>query len=78
MSWDPFIIKNHFVGLICRTIWKDFFFEKIFFQGLGAFLTAANRLILASFISTKNNFMLFFQRGLFDFNIILKTCLKFS
>ena len=51
--------------------WKKFFFEKFFFQGLGAFFGTARPLIWASVFST-----VFFQVWLFNFNIILKTCLK--
>ena len=44
--------------------WKNFFFEKTFFQGLGVFFTTAKSLITASFFSTKKNiFILFFKCG---------------
>ena len=56
--------------------WKKFFFEKNFFQGLGAFFVIAKPLIWASFFSTQNLFYNFFQVWLFDFIIVLKTCFK--
>ena len=47
-----------FVGLICTNKREGLFYGKCFFQGLGAFFTTAARLIWASLISTKNNFIL--------------------
>ena len=70
------ISAQHFVGLICTNKLEGFFFDKIFFQGLGTFLATARRLIWASFFSTKRYFYFFFQGWLFNFNIILKTCFK--
>ena len=51
----------HFVGLICTNKPEGHFFDKFFCQGLGAFLTTARRLIWASFFTTKNNCILFFE-----------------
>ena len=51
-----FKISAHgFVDLICTNKLEEYFFsKKFFFQGLGAFFTAAKPLICASFFSTKN------------------------
>ena len=74
------ISAHCFVSLICTNKLEEIFFQKsFFFQGLGAFFTTATWLIWASFFSTKNffhKFYTFFQRWLFEFNIILKTCFK--
>ena len=70
------IPAHYFVGLICTNKLEEYFFRKNFYQGLGAFITNATRLIWASFFSTKNQFYTFFQGWLFNFNVILKTCLK--
>ena len=77
-SQDPFIFKK-FPYTVLKIIsaqirWKNFFFEKFFFQGLGAFFSKP--LTWASFFSTQNLFYIFFQVWLFDFNIVLKTCFK--
>ena len=56
------IPAHRFAGLICANKLEGFFFfEKFFFQGLGAFFTTAARLIWASFFSTKKYCILFFK-----------------
>ena len=55
------ISAHYIVGLICKNKREGFFCRKILFQGLGAFLATAARLIWASFFPQKNNFMFFIK-----------------
>ena len=61
------ISTHHFEDNIWKNKPDQFFFEKIFFQGLGAFFVTAKPLIWASFFSTKNKFYSFFQVWSFNF-----------
>ena len=54
--------------------WKNFFFEKVFFERLGAFSATDLDLIFCH----KKLILYFFQVWLFSFSIILKTCFKNS
>ena len=56
------ISPHCFAGLICTNKLEEFFFEKNFFQGLGAFFMAAKPLTTNHyFFLQKINFILFFE-----------------
>ena len=71
MSRDPFISKAfpHTVlkMLSARISWTDFFFEKHFFQGLGAFFTTEKPLNWAPFFYTKKLILYFFSKAIIAF-----------
>ena len=56
---------HRFEGLISTNKLEGRFFEKIFFQGLGAFFMTKKPLIWVSFFPTKSQFCTFFQGWLF-------------
>ena len=70
------ISAHRFEDLICTNKLDIFFFRKIFSEGLGAFFTTEKLLIWAPFFPPKNYFYTFFQRWLFNFNMLLKTCFR--
>ena len=69
------ISAHHFEELIYTNKLDGFFFEKHCFQGLGAFFTTKKPLIWAPFFPQKI-ILYFFQRWLFNFNMILKICFR--
>ena len=56
------VSAHRFVGLICTNKLEGFFFEKKFFQGLGAFFTTATILIWGAILFHKKIILYFFSR----------------